>query len=81
MVQTSSGSFLAFVCYVYSFDCQLCSHDCVTTVFIIIIMCRYMYIHVLMRDAEGRKKQASKVVQTTIKAKQQNTPKAVTFPK
>ena len=33
----------------------------------------------LMRDAEGRKKEASKVKQTN-KAKQHNTPKAVTFP-
>ena len=32
----------------------------------------------LMRDAEGRKKEASKVIQTT---KQHNTHKAVTFPK
>ena len=29
----------------------------------------------------GRKKEASKVKQTTIKAKQHSTPKAVTFPK
>ena len=33
-----------------------------------------------MRDAEGRKKEASKVKQTN-KAKQHSTPKAVTFPK
>ena len=34
-----------------------------------------------MRDEEGRKKEASKLKQTTIKAKQHSTPKAVTFPK
>ena len=39
-----------------------------------------MYIHVLMRDARIRKKEASKVKQTN-KAKQHSTPKAVTFPK
>ena len=45
----------------------------------------YCYIHVhvyntFMRDKEGRKKEASKVIQTN-KAKQHSTPKAVTFPK
>ena len=48
-----------------------------------------MYIYMLInksactldvRDAEGRKKEASKVKQTN-KAKQHSTPKAVTFPK
>ena len=34
-----------------------------------------------MADEEGRKKEASKVKQTTRHAKQHNTPKAVTFPK
>ena len=38
-------------------------------------------IYMLMRDEEGRKKEASKVIQTAIKAKQRRTPKAVTFPK
>ena len=40
----------------------------------------YMYIYMLMRYEEERKKEASKVKQT-IKAKQHGTPKAVTFPK
>ena len=40
-------------------------------------------IYMLMRDEEGRNKEASKVIHvlTTIKAKQHSTPKAVTFPK
>ena len=43
-------------------------------------------MHVLIRyekegRKEGRKKEASKVKQTTIEAKQHSTPKAVTFPK
>ena len=40
---------------------------------------RYIHaIYMLMRDAEGRKKKASKVKQTN-KATQHSTPKAVTF--
>ena len=35
-------------------------------------------MYVLMRDADRRKKEASKVIQTT---KQHSTPKAVNFPK
>ena len=35
----------------------------------------------LMRDAERRKEEASKVIQTTEQIKQHDTPKAVTFPK
>ena len=38
------------------------------------------YIRVLMRD-ERRKEERSKQGQTSNKAKQHNTPKAVTFPK
>ena len=39
--------------------------------------------YMLMRDEEGRKKEASKVIQITIKAKQHSTSKAVTvtFPR
>ena len=38
------------------------------------------HVHVLMRD-ERRKEETSKQGQTTNKAKQYSTPKAVTFPK
>ena len=41
----------------------------------------YMYIHVLIRDEEGRKEERSKQGHTNNKAKQYSTPKAVTFPK
>ena len=40
----------------------------------------HVHVHVLMRDEEGRKKEASKVKQIN-KAKQHSTPKSVTFPK
>ena len=40
-----------------------------------IIHSRYTSVYMLMRDAEGRKKEASKVTQT----KQHNTPEAVAF--
>ena len=40
---------------------------------------RLIHTYMLMRDAEGRKKEASKVKQTN-KAKQHSTPKAVTSP-
>ena len=43
----------------------------------------YMYMCIIrtcLRDEEGRKKEASKVIQTN-KAKQHSTPKAVTFPR
>ena len=40
----------------------------------------HTFMYLLMRDAEGRKKEASKVKQTN-KAKQHSTPKAVTLPK
>ena len=38
-------------------------------------------VYVLMRDEEGRKKEASKVIHTDNRAKQHSTPKVVTFPK
>ena len=38
------------------------------------------YVYMLMRDAEGRKKERSKQGQTNNKAKQYSTPKAVSFP-
>ena len=44
-------------------------------------ICIYIVYTCLVRDAEGKKNEASKVKQTTIKAKQHSTPKAVTFPK
>ena len=43
-----------------------------------------LHVHVdvlLMRDAEGRKKKASKLGHTNNKAKQHSTPKVVTVPK
>ena len=40
-------------------------------------MVLHVEVYVLMRDEEGRKKEASKQDQTNNKAKQQSTPKAV----
>ena len=40
-----------------------------------------MYIHVLIRDEEGKKEERSKQGHINNKEKQYSTPKAVTFPK
>ena len=65
---------------IYFFICRSINRHALKTPPLIPLQHRYCMHIVLTRDEMRRKKKASKVKQTTLKAKQHSTPKAVTFP-